>query len=177
MKHIPNLLTVLRIILVPVFLYLILNNRPYSAVTVFIAAGLTDGIDGFLARRFNTRTRFGTVMDPFADKFLLVSAYIALAAKGFIPLWLCVPVILKDSLLLSGLLALKGTGKKVEISPSVFGKATTVLQILTVVYAMLVSGEGAAFTALAVLTAAVTVYTGVDYARREFSIQAGQRPG
>ncbi|OGP17846.1 MAG: hypothetical protein A2V21_306380 [Deltaproteobacteria bacterium GWC2_55_46] len=174
MKNIPNILTVFRIVLVPVFLYFVIDERLYSAAAVFIVAGVTDAVDGFLARRFDIRTEFGANMDPFADKFLLVSAFIALTAKGLIPLWLTIPVILKDSFLLSGVLALRSAGRKVVISPSVFGKSTTLLQIITVVYAMLL-GNGPEFTALAATTAAITLYTWIDYARREIRIQTGKK--
>lgn len=175
LKHIPNILTVFRIILVPVFLYFILTGEYHIAAAVFITAGLTDGVDGFIARRYNARTKLGTALDPFADKFLLVSAYIALAAKGFIPVWLMVPVIIKDSILLSGVAALRGAGRKVEIVPSIFGKMTTVFQISTVIYAMLISDSGAAFMALAIVTAIITVYTGIDYVRKEYRIQTGRK--
>lgn len=175
MRNIPNILTVFRILLVPVFLYFILTEEFYIAAAAFIVAGATDGIDGFIARRYNVRTELGAALDPFADKFLLVSAYIALAAKGFIPLWLMIPVIIKDSILLSGVAALRGAGRHVKIVPSIFGKMTTVFQISTVIYAMLVSDSDAIFMALAVFTAIITVYTGIDYVRREFLIQTGRR--
>lgn len=175
MRHIPNILTVFRILLVPVFLYFFLSDEFQLAAAAFIIAGITDGIDGFVARRYNLRTELGAQLDPFADKFLLVSAYIALAAKGFIPLWLMIPVIIKDSILLSGVAALRGAGRKVKIVPSIFGKLTTVFQISTVIYAMLVSDSDALFMALAIVTAIITVYTGVDYVRREFLIQTGRR--
>lgn len=172
--NIPNVLTIFRIVLVPVFLYFVRINELHTAAIIFIVAGVTDSIDGFIARRFNMRTEFGANMDPFADKFLLVSAYIALTAKGLVPIWLTVPVIIKDSFLLSGVFALRTAGRKVVISPSVFGKSTTVLQIVTVVYAMLI-GKGAAFTALCALTAIVTIYAWLDYIRREFRIQTGRK--
>lgn len=175
MRHIPNILTVFRILLVPVFLYFFLIGDFHFAAAAFIAAGITDGIDGFIARRFNVRTELGAQLDPFADKFLLVSAYIALAAKGFIPLWLMIPVLIKDALLLSGVAVLRGSGRKVKIVPSIFGKLTTIFQISTVVYAMLVSDTDRAFMALAVVTALITVYTGIDYVRREFLIQTGRK--
>ncbi|HEY4708401.1 MAG TPA: CDP-alcohol phosphatidyltransferase family protein [Thermodesulfobacteriota bacterium] len=172
--NIPNILTVFRIILVPVFLYFVIAGELYTAAAIFIIAGVTDGIDGFIARRFDMRTEFGANIDPFADKFLLVSAYIALTAKGLVPIWLTIPVIIKDSFLLSGVLALRTAGRKVVISPSVFGKSTTVLQIVTVVYAMLL-GNGVEFTVLCALTAIVTVYTWLDYVKREFRIQTGRK--
>ncbi|MCL4873500.1 CDP-alcohol phosphatidyltransferase family protein [bacterium] len=174
MKHIPNLLTVLRIALVPVFLYFVVTGELYEAAAIFIIAGVTDGIDGFLARRYNSRTEFGANMDPFADKFLLMSAYIALTAKGLLPLWLTIPVVLKDSFLLTGFMALRGMGRKVAASPSLFGKSTTVLQILTVVYAMLI-GRDDFFPFLAGATALITVYTWIDYSRREYLIQTGRK--
>lgn len=174
MRHLPNILTALRILLVPVFLYFILAGEYQTAAAVFITAGITDAVDGFLARRYNVRTELGAILDPFADKFLLISAYIALAAKGFIPVWLMAPVIIKDSLLLSGVAALRGAGRKVKIVPSIFGKMTTVLQITTVIYAMLVSDTGVVFMTLAAVTAIITVYTGVDYVRKEYRIQTGR---
>jgi cardiolipin synthase len=104
-----------------------------------------------------------------------VSAYIALAAKGFIPIWLMVLVIIKDSILLSGVAALKSVGRTVEIVPSIFGKMTTVFQISTVIYAMLISDTGAVFKTLALVTAIITVYTGIDYVRKEYRIQKGRK--
>jgi len=175
MRYVPNILTVFRILLVPVFLYFIISEEYHEAAAAFITAGVTDAVDGFIARRFNVRTELGAALDPFADKFLLVSAYIALAAKGFIPIWLMVPVIIKDSILLTGVAALKSSGRKVKIVPSVFGKATTVFQITTVVYAMLIADTGTAFFVLAAFTAALTVYTGIDYVRKEYKIQTGKR--
>ena len=175
MRHIPNILTAFRILLVPVFLYFIIADEYYKAAAVFITAGITDAVDGFIARRYNVRTELGAALDPFADKFLLISAYIALAAKGFIPLWLMVPVIIKDSILLSGVAALRGAGRQVKIIPSVFGKMTTVLQISTVVYAMLISDTGVVFMTMAAVTAIITIYTGIDYVRKEYRIQTGRK--
>ena len=175
MRHIPNILTAFRILLVPVFLYFIIADEYHEAAAVFITAGITDAVDGFIARRYDVRTELGAALDPFADKFLLISAYIALAAKGFIPLWLMVPVIIKDSILLSGVAALRGAGRQVKIIPSVFGKMTTVLQISTVVYAMLVSDTGVVFMSLAAVTAIITIYTGIDYVRKEYRIQTGRK--
>ena len=174
MKHIPNILTAIRILLVPVFLYFILTGEYTTAAAIFIAAGITDGIDGFIARRYNVRTELGALLDPAADKFLLVSAYIALAAKGFFPLWLMVPVIIKDAVLFAGVAFLRGAGREIKIRPSIFGKTTTVLQIATVAYAMLIDSSGTLFFALAMLTAAITIYTGIDYVRKEYRIQTGK---
>jgi len=177
--NVPNTLTIFRILLVPIFIYLILKERLYDATVVFVVAGITDAVDGFIARTFNQRTEFGANIDPLADKLLLSGAFIVLTIKGFVPLWLCVPVIIRDFILLAGVIMLRGSGRKVVISPSIFGKLTTFLQISTVVYALVLSHKtaGTAFFALAVATAVVTVYTGFDYALREFRIQFKQKPG
>jgi cardiolipin synthase len=174
--NVPNALTIFRIFLVPIFIYLILTDRLHAATVVFIAAGVTDAVDGFIARAFKQRTEFGANMDPLADKLLLSGAFIVLTIKGFVPLWLCAPVIIRDFILLAGVMMLRGSGRKVVIAPSIFGKLTTFLQILTVVYALVFSHRTGdmAFLSIAALTAGVTVYTGIDYARREFKIQFRQ---
>lgn len=174
MANIPNILTVSRILLVPLFLYLVARDDYSSATVVFVAAGITDAVDGFIARTYGMRTELGANLDPFADKLLLMSAYVMLTAKGLIPLWLCVPVILRDVVILTGVIILRGAGRKVVISPTIFGKMTTILQITTVVYALVFAGGGKeGFMALAAATALITVYTGFDYAWREFKIQLG----
>lgn len=174
--NVPNTLTIFRIFLVPVFIYLILNDRLQAATGIFIAAGVTDAVDGFIARTFNQRTEFGANIDPLADKLLLSGAFIVLTVKGFVPLWLCVPVIIRDFILLAGVVWLRGSGRKVDIAPSIFGKLTTVLQIITVVYALVFPHRTGdmAFLSLAAATAVVTVFTGIDYALREFRIQFRQ---
>ncbi|MDO8426381.1 MAG: CDP-alcohol phosphatidyltransferase family protein [Deltaproteobacteria bacterium] len=172
MANIPNILTLFRILLVPLFLFLVAEDNFFFATIVFAVAGITDAVDGFIARAYNLRTELGANLDPFADKLLLVSSYIILTAKGLIPLWLCVPVILRDAVILTGVIILRGAGRKVVISPTIFGKITTTLQIATVIYALVFAGTGRAFfVALAAVTALITVYTGFDYAWREFKIQ------
>ncbi|HXI10905.1 MAG TPA: CDP-alcohol phosphatidyltransferase family protein, partial [Thermodesulfobacteriota bacterium] len=118
----------------------------------------------------------GANIDPLADKLLLSGAFIVLTVKGFVPLWLCVPVIIRDFILLAGVVWLRGSGRKVVIAPSIFGKLTTVLQILTVAYALVFPHRTGdmAFLSLAAATAVVTVFTGIDYALREFRIQFRQ---
>ncbi len=175
--NLPNILTFLRILLVPVFLFFVLNDILFWSMLVFAAAGLTDLLDGFIAKRFNLRTELGANLDPVADKLLLSSAFIALAFKGYVPLWLCVPVLIYDVIILAAVLVLRGAGKKVNISPTVFGKMTTVLQIITIFYALALAVRpyDKAFTFLAILTVLVTVYSGFNYAVREIR-QIEKRP-
>lgn len=172
--NIPNTLSALRFFLVPVFLYFVVAGEFRSAVVVYAVAGVTDAIDGFLARALDQRTSLGAVLDPAADKLLQDTAYISLAVVGVLPLWLTVPVILRDMVMFTTYAALKMTGRRVDVVPSVAGKVTTLLQIVTVV-AALVFREGtddAPFLALAAATAAVTVYSGLEYAWREFRLQS-----
>lgn len=175
MRTVPNILTAFRIILVPVFLFLVAEGELYLATIVFIVAGATDAIDGYIARAWDVKTETGAMLDPLADKLLLSSAYLMLTYIGLIPLWLCIPVIFKDLVLLSGFAMFKRAGRCVDIRPSVWGKASTALQIASIIYAMSISAAGPAFIALAALTAAVTTYTGFDYAWREIKTQTSGR--
>ncbi len=175
MRSVPNILTAFRIILVPVFLFLVADGELYWATVVFVTAGATDALDGIIARAFDVKTETGAILDPLADKLLLSSAFLLLTYIGLIPLWLCIPVIFKDLVLLSGFSMFKRAGRTVDIRPSFWGKLTTALQIATIIFAMAISSGGAAFLALAALTAAVTTYTGFDYAWREIKAQTGKQ--
>lgn len=95
-RHVPNALTILRLLAVPVTVWLLLHGRDAAAFWLFSAAGVTDAVDGAVARLANARTRLGTWLDPLADKALLVSVYVALAALGQLPVWLVVLVTLRD---------------------------------------------------------------------------------
>ena len=129
---IPNLITTLRFILTPIFIIYLLDDRLLSALIVFIIAGLSDGVDGFLARALNQKTNIGAYLDPLADKILLISAFIVLPVKGFAPSWLAVIVISRDILILSGVSILFLIKKELTIKPSILSKITTCFQLLTV---------------------------------------------
>lgn len=111
LKNIPNILSVIRILLVGLFIFVFFNNYPDNllwALVVFLTAGLTDVIDGFLARRFNWITNLGKILDPFADKLMQCTVLICMLTKKLIPAWLVIPFILKEFLmLLGGLLIIK----------------------------------------------------------------------
>ncbi|MFQ5735812.1 MAG: CDP-diacylglycerol--glycerol-3-phosphate 3-phosphatidyltransferase [Thermodesulfobacteriota bacterium] len=171
-RNIPNALTVFRILLIPLFLYLACTGSLYRAIIVFAVAGLTDALDGFIARAYDMRTEFGAHLDPLADKLLLISAFLILTYMGLIPVWLCVPVIARDVVILAGVIALRGSGRRVRILPTISGKVTTTLQIATVLFAMVFTGRHAGlFTPLAALTLAFTLYSGFEYAWREIKVQ------
>lgn len=98
-RHVPNALTILRLLSVPLTVWLMVDGRMDVAFWLFVAAGLTDAIDGAVARLFDAKTRLGTWLDPLADKVLLVSIYITLGAQDHIPLWLVVLAVLRDVLI------------------------------------------------------------------------------
>lgn len=134
-----NKLTLLRIFLVPLFIILIGYNQPLYALIVFTVAGLTDAIDGYVARKRNEITLFGKVVDPIADKTLLLSAFIFIYNSGLtykFPFWLIVLVISRDMYILFGSALIYLIKGHLKVSPSVFGKATTFLQITTVIYTL-----------------------------------------
>lgn len=172
MINVPNILTLFRVLLVPVFASFILDDRLNAALVVFMMAGITDALDGFIARAFSQRTEFGASFDPLADKILLVTAFLTLSFKGLIPVWLCALVILRDMVILAVVLYLRNAGRKVEIAPSLVGKLTTLFQIVAIVYALLVAGKpDVVFHAVLLITAFLTIFTGYLYARREFKAQ------
>ena len=128
LKNIPNLLSVIRILLVGVFIYVFFLDYPDNllwALLTFLAAGLTDVIDGFLARKFNWITNIGKILDPLADKLMQCTVLICMWIKHLIPGWLVIPFIFKEFLmLLGGLLIIKK--RKVVVVSNIFGKMTVV---------------------------------------------------
>src|SRR5690349_20387063 len=133
----PNLLTLLRIIAIPAFLILLEDLRYPEALAVFIAAGITDGLDGAIARLTHTKTTVGAFLDPAADKALLVSAFIALGFMHAVPRWLVVIAISRDAVIVLGyFLLFVITQQTMEVQPAVSGKASTALQLLSVSMAL-----------------------------------------
>jgi len=132
-KHIPNLITVLRILLVyPVIDYL-LARRFGVALGLFFLAGVSDGLDGFLAKHYHWQSRLGSYLDPLADKLLLVSCFLVLAWLGLVPVWLTVAVVLRDAIILAGAVAYYFLSEPFEGQPHWTSKVNTFLQLLLVV--------------------------------------------
>lgn len=127
---IPNLLTVLRFLLVPVVVWAISDGHAVLAFAVFVIAGLTDGLDGFIAKKWNLSSRLGAYLDPLADKALLVSIFIALGVTGAIPIWLVVAVVARDALILAAVVVSSLMGQTLPIRPLFVSKVNTVAQIL-----------------------------------------------
>ena len=130
-KFIPNLLCIIRILLVFVFVYLSLKDMLYAALIVFLVAGATDVLDGFLARRNNWITNLGKILDPFADKLMQCTVLIILSIRNILPIWFAVLFILKEVVTLAmGLLVIKK--RKVVIVSKWYGKAAVCLFYATV---------------------------------------------
>jgi cardiolipin synthase (CMP-forming) len=127
--NVANLLTVLRFCLVPIVIVSIINREWMFAFVTFVVAGVTDAIDGFVARHFDLRTELGAYLDPLADKALLVSIYLTLAIAGYIPVWLAVLVVSRDVMIIGAVIVSWIMHNPVEINPLKLSKANTLAQI------------------------------------------------
>lgn len=132
LQHLPNLITLARIALVPVLILLLHDQHYAAALLVFLVAGLSDALDGFLAKRLGVQSRLGAILDPAADKLLLVSAYVMLTILGHIPFWLMLTVAFRDILIVGGYIVYTTHAGPVKMRPSVLSKLNTLLQIALV---------------------------------------------
>jgi cardiolipin synthase (CMP-forming) len=128
--YLPNLITVGRVLLVPVVIWLIIKDAHTAAFGLFVLAGVSDAIDGFLARRYDWRTELGAYLDPVADKLLLVGIYVTLGLLGHMPAWLVLAVVSRDVLIVGAVILSWMVDRPVEMRPSVVSKANTVGQIV-----------------------------------------------
>ncbi len=164
--NLPNALTLIRILLIPLFVILLISKSFHGALITFVIAGITDALDGFLARIWHQRTDLGSYLDPIADKLLLASAFITLAILDIVPYWLTVIVISRDILIAIGFWVLTMMDHKPTIKPRYTSKVTTVFQILTIIWALLSAlhwGFGSLFPILIGLTAFFTILSGIHY--------------
>jgi len=129
---IPNLITILRILLVPILIIYLINGRILASLIIFIIASISDALDGFIARVFHQKSNLGAHLDPLADKILLMTAFITLAILKMIPSWLVVLTISRDVIILLGVLMLYINRYPVKIAPTLLSKATTCIQIATI---------------------------------------------
>lgn len=175
---IPNILTIIRILLTPVFVMAYTSENFNLAWILFAIAGLTDALDGFLARIWNQRTRLGAMLDPLADKALLVTSFLCLAAKGWLPMWLTVLVVSRDAIIVGGLAVLNFWGVDVRnrIKPIWVSKFTTAAQIVLVIFVMVKRTFGVEYPTILAgviwITAGATVWSGIAYVRRGFELFA-----
>lgn len=157
----PNKLTVLRVVLVPVFMVFALYFNHYAALILFVLAFFTDMLDGYLARKNGQVTNFGKIMDPLADKLLVTAALLCLTDKGLVSPWISV-IILAREFIVSGIrIAAAAEGK--VIAASALGKIKTIWQFIALSFALAVFQENCFVTAALWIAAVLTVVSGVDY--------------
>lgn len=135
-KHIPNILTIIRFLLIPVLIGFALENDYIAVIVVLTISGITDILDGFIARKFNLITNFGKLMDPLADKFTQITLLGILTLQKIIPIWIIVIVIIKEFLMISGASFLYG--KELVVSSKWYGKLATVLFYIAIVCSLFV---------------------------------------
>jgi cardiolipin synthase len=169
MTQLPNLLTAARLLAAPYIFYLLWTNRFRFALVLFAIAGITDVLDGLLARRYKAGSRLGALLDPVADKVLLDGAFLILGFKSVIPFSLTIFVLGRDLMILMVAMVTLARKTRREFPPSVWGKASTGAQIAYILFAV---GHEAGFAPLIVVTVlgwiafVLTVWSGIDYARR-----------
>ena len=170
---IPNMVTAIRIILAPIFIIFLINDQLTSALVVYLVCVASDGVDGMVARLFNQKSKLGSYLDPLADKLLLVTAFVVLSARGFLPVWLTVMVITRDVMILLGVIVLFLNGLNLNIKPSALSKINTCFQFTTVMTALsanYVAFPGLFYLYLYYVTAFFTITSGLDYMRYGFQI-------
>jgi cardiolipin synthase len=160
-----NLLSLTRIALTPLVAGLILSGHMRAALVLFLAASFTDVLDGLVARRFSLVSEFGARIDPLADKILLSSILIILTVKGFIPPYLSLLVVARNSIMLIVIPSLSRLGKSVEITPSLSGKAATLCQVVAIGLT-LYQNVGFSLTTVFAITAIITMVSAIEYSLR-----------
>ncbi len=164
--NLPNIITFARLCAVPLAIWMTLQHRIVEVFFLFVAAGLSDAVDGWLARR-RGGTAVGAVLDPVADKALLVSMYVTLASVNILPDWLAILVVFRDVLIVGGVLLLAVLGQPAQIRPLAISKVNTAAQIVLVALALLLTGFDLAAPAMLEafiwLVAATTLASGSLY--------------
>ena len=167
LDYLPNVLSVIRVALIVPVIWLLLHGRYGTTLIIFGLAGFTDGLDGFLAKRFGWRTELGAVLDPFADKLLMLCSYLTLAVLQLIPVWLFVVVVARDVMIVAGGLSYQYLIGPFKATPTAVSKLNTAFQILLVLAVVANAGfEIPPDLAVTILGAAVfvtTVVSGLDY--------------
>jgi cardiolipin synthase (CMP-forming) len=173
----PNLLTIFRMVLIPVFVSMLFYQKFVWALVIFVVAGITDGLDGLLARRFHQQSQLGRILDPIADKLMLVTSFVVLSMRGVfptplprhlpIPFWVTITVISRDVFILIGAAAINMMTGFRAFRPSWLGKVSTVVQIVAVAAVILAAevrvGAGYYLPTIYASVFALTVLSGVHY--------------
>jgi len=167
--NLPNFLTILRIFLIPAFVGLLLYGHYGWALGTLLVAGVTDVLDGVIARMANQRTKLGAYLDPLADKLLLTSAFVTLSVLHWVPGWVTIVVLSRDLIIVAGTLLLHVTQTPIEVVPTALGKGTTLAQLSYVVLALLLvylQKDVRQLIPLLTLVVVLTVASGLHYVYR-----------
>lgn len=170
----PNLLSLARIFLTPVFILMMVQKKPWSAFVIFLAAGVTDALDGFTARQLHLKTTLGLWLDPIGDKLLLTAAFVtltlpALAVPNALPLWLTALCVGRDVAISLGALVIVALRGKRTFPPSLAGKASTICEVFLIYFVLYLNASGRSPQSLAwvyVLTALLAAGSFVQYGFR-----------
>ncbi|MCE2510169.1 MAG: CDP-alcohol phosphatidyltransferase family protein [Alphaproteobacteria bacterium] len=127
---IPNVISLFRLLAVPLTLWLLLEQAFTTAFWLFLVASFSDGVDGFIAKRLNSRTTLGAYLDPIADKALLMGVYIVLGLEGHLPMWLVTLAVFRDAVIVGGAMVFQGLTNQLRMQPLLSGKLNTLAQIL-----------------------------------------------
>jgi len=167
-RNIPNIITMLRIAAVPLTVWLIMQDLLLYAFWVFVMAGISDALDGFIAKRFDMETELGKYLDPLADKALLVSIYISLGLEGYVASWFVILVVFRDIAIVVGAVLLETLTRSLTMQPLMVSKVNTVMQIILAAAVMANAGYdltlNGSLDILMILTAVTTVVSGFAYA-------------
>lgn len=167
MRHLPNLITALRFVLIPVLALLLVEQRYVPAFAVFVVSAISDFADGYLARRWGVRTRFGAIADPLADKLTMLTVTLVLAAQALVPLWLAAAIVMRDLVIVAGAVAFHFLVGRVEMAPTWLSKLNTVLEFGVLSALLADAAQAIEVTAwlppLFVFVTATIVGSGVQY--------------
>ncbi len=174
--NIPNTITLIRVVLIPFFINLMIYGYYREALIVFLVAGVTDALDGMIARLTKTKSELGAFLDPMADKLLVVSSFVTMALLDKLPIWLVIIVVSRDVILALGSMVIYFMGRDITVRPSLVGKATTFFQLVVVGVSLIVLNYGAEPAMMPMVqgifwvTAALTIASGVQYVVRGMKI-------
>jgi cardiolipin synthase (CMP-forming) len=175
----PNLISLGRLLAAPVGIWLVLGNHMAAAFWLYLVAGLSDAVDGFIAKRFNSRSELGALLDPIADKTLIVSMVVALGLAGLLPDWLVILIVFRDVLIIGGFLLSQAMTDATRWRPAMISKINTMLQIVLVAWTLAQLGLGVSdfglMPVLFDLVAATTVLSGGVYLMRWMRGIAGEK--
>lgn len=179
---VPNLISLGRLLCVPITVWLVLNENLLAAFWLFVAACISDGADGFIAKRFNCETVLGGYLDPIADKALLVSVYLTLGNEGYIAAWLVILVVFRDALIVCGAYLFQLLYQRLSIHPLVVSKINTAFQFILAAAVLGMEGynyqDGLIILGLTYVVAATTFLSGAAYvivwSRRAVAMEPGK---